>query len=368
MIIKFYCYDQATGKCTPVANVDDFAYLRFGRSYTGIGTFDLQLSMRSKYLSRIRYANMIQYGTHRAGLITARQFEDTDDYYGITISGAELKGITAKRVVLPPSGSAYQSYSGAAPEYVVDQLLQQQLLAPTNPNRMIHGSVAVYTPGAAAINYDGRFGGLTEDIVSIAEASQIGWYADIYKRAIKWHLHRGVDRRVSSGGISTVLLASARDNVGQRVLSQMCNVPNTAIVAGQGEGVERVVEIVNDTNTGLERNELFVDARDVDNSADLPQRGLDKLAEESDTAVYSFTLQTSSVDAYFDGKFDLGDICTVRDPEFLPGGDLEARLSEVEEVYEEGVRRVEATIGYDKRKLAAVLTKIRKSTFPLLTT
>lgn len=368
MIIKFYQYDQAAGKCTPVANVDDFAYLRFSRSYTGIGTFDLQLPMHSKYLSRIRYANMIRYGTHRAGLITGRQLEDTDDYYGITISGAELKGLTAKRIVLPPSGSAYQSYSGAAPEYVIDQLLQQQLLTPANANRRVFGSVAAYTPGSEQIDYDGRFGGLSEDVVSIAEANQVGWYADIADRGIKWHMHRGVDRRVSSGGISTVLLSGTRDNIGQRVLSQMYNVPNTAIVAGQGEGVDRIVETVNDTNTGLGRNELFVDARDVEDSADLPQRGLDKLAEESDTAVYSFSLQASSVDAYFDGKFDIGDLCTVRDTEFLPGNDLEARLSMAEEVYEEGVRRVEVTIGYDKRQLAAVLAKIRKSTLTLLTT
>ena len=46
----------------------------------------------------------------------------------------------------------------------------------------------------------------------------------------------------------------------------------------------------------------------------------------------------------------------------------EGRLAVAEEIYEDDIRRVEATIGYDKQKLAAVITKIRKSTMPLLTT
>lgn len=367
MVVKFFKYDPITGKCSPVAYVDDMQYLRFERSYVGIGTWDLQIKMTSKYIPRIREANMIRLGPRRAGVITSRLCEDNDEFFGMTYSGVELKGLTAKRIVLPPTGSAYQSYSGVAPEYAMEQLLLAQLLSPTNANRKIWGSVNPYTPGAESIKYEGRFGQLAEDMVSIAETNQVGWFADIDRRVIKWGMYRGVDRRVSAIGASTLLLSASRDNVGSREYAEQFNVPTTAIVAGQGEGVDRAIATVNDNVSGLDRNEIFVDARDVVNAADLPQRGIDKLADEGDDFAYSFGMQNAAIDAYFGGGFDIGDLCTVRDLDFLYGVDLDARLSSVEEVYEDDIRRVEATVGYDKRKLAAAIQRIRKSTQPLLT-
>jgi hypothetical protein len=343
------------------------AYMRFERSYFGIGTWDIKLPMTSKYLTRIRTANMISIGPKRAGIILDRQFEDNDDFYGLTISGSELKGITAKRIVMPPAGSAYQSYSQATPEYVIDQLLTAQLLTTANVNRKVFGTIKSYTPGAEQIIYDGRFGNLAEDISSISEAYQVGWYADIESRAIVWSIYRGIDRRVSSLGGSTILLSASRDNLGQRSYSETYSIPNTAIVGGQGEGADRHIIIVNDAAVGIDRNEMFIDARDVESDADLPQRGEEKLAEESAAEVYSFGMENSAVKAYITGTFDLGDQCTVRDIDFLAGNDLEGRLSSTEEVYEDDMLTVQATIGYDKLRLAAVVAKIRRSQLPFLT-
>jgi len=368
MVIRFYQYNPITGVCKPVAYVDDMTYFRFERSFQGIGTWDIKLPMTSKLLPRIRGANMIAYGPRRAGLILSREYEDNDDNYGLTISGAELKGMTAKRIVIPPAGSAYQSYSQAAPDYVIEQLLVQQLLLPINANRKVFGTIRPYTPGAERISYDGRLSGLVDDITAITEAYQVGWYADIDQRGVVWGLYRGVDRRVSSHGDSTVLLSASRDNIGQRSFSEAYSVPNTAIVGGQGEGVNRHMITVNDDYVGLDRNEMFVDARDVEDDAELPQRGVEKLAEESESEVYSFGMANSSVKAYIAGTFDLGDQCTVRDNDFLAGQDLDGRLASVEEVYEDDVLKVQATIGYDKLRLAAVVAKIRKAQLPFLTT
>lgn len=367
MVVKFYAYDPLTGICKPVANVDDMQYLRFERSFVGIGTWDLKIDMTSKYISRLRQANIIKLGNRRAGVITSRVCVDNDEFFGMTYSGVELKGITAKRIVLPPAGSAYQSYSGASPEYVIEQLLLAQLLSPANANRKIWGSVKPYTPGAESIKYEGRFGQLAEDIVEIAEANQVGWYADIVNRTIEWGMYRGVDRRVASATGSTLLLSASRDNIGAREYAEEYGIPTTAIVAGQGEGVDRTVITVGDAICGLLRNETFVDARDVELAGDLNQRGVDKLAEEGDAEVYSFGLQNSAIEAYITGGFDLGDQCTVRDTDFLPGVDLDGRLSSVEEIFEDDILRVEATVGYDKRRLAEAIRKIRKSTQPLLT-
>lgn len=368
MVVQFIRYDATTGKCIPVGNVDDSPYFRFGRSFAGLGTWDLRLPITSANAKRVRGANMIKVGSRRAGIITGRQIEDTDDYYGITFSGTELKGLAAKRIVMPPTGSAYQSHHNQTAEYVIEQLLRQQITEAADTKRRILGTIGAYSAGSNLITYDGRFGALVDDITAITEAYSIGWYAEIVDRAIVWHIYHGVDRRVSSTTAGTLLLAGSRDNIGNRVLAEMRNVPNTAITAGQGEGVDRVISIVGDSNAGLDRNEIFVDARDVSDTSELTTRGDETLAQQSDTAVYSFTLQTSAVKDYFNGVFDLGDQCTVRDTEFLPGEDIEGRFAEAEEVFNEGILMVNATIGYDKRNLAAAIARIRKSTNSLLMT
>ena len=54
---------------------------------------------------------------------------------------------------------------------------------------------------------------------------------------------------------------------------------NYAIVAGQGEGVNREIITVGSNATGLDRHVIFVDARDLESSNDLPARGESKLNE-----------------------------------------------------------------------------------------
>lgn len=367
MVVQFARYDNVSGQCIPVGYVDDYTYFRFGRSYAGVGTWDLQLPISSGNEARIRGANVIKVGSRRAGLITQRQFADTSDYYGITFSGVELKGITTKRIVMPPAGSSHQSYTNQSVEYVIDQLIRLQIINPADATRRVVGTVGTYVAGADLISYAGRYSALAEDISAIAEAYGVGWYAEIIGRTIVWHIYRGVDRRVSTAVNSTLLLSGARDNIAERTLDELFGVPNAAIVAGQGEGVDRDICVVHGDLDGLSRNELFVDARDIESAAELPARGEEALGQQNDMAVYAFALQASSINDYFGGVFELGDQCTIRDVEFMPGVDLEGRFTEVEEIYAEGARRVTATIGYDKRRLAAVLASIRKSTSTLLT-
>ena len=46
-----------------------------------------------------------------------------------------------------------------------------------------------------------------------------------------------------------------------------------------GSGAKRVIKIIGNEKTGLDRYELFVDARDVEDEANLPDRGRVKLVE-----------------------------------------------------------------------------------------
>ena len=117
---------------------------------------------------------------------------------------------------------------------------------------------------------------------------------------------------------------------------------NVAIVAGEGEGDDRVTVYAGETEaTGADRREMYVDARneqqeddetDAEYEESLIAYGEEKLLEQLETESISFTIDDDSV--------SLGDVVTCYLSEI--GINLQARVTIIEEVYQEN--RVERNI------------------------
>lgn len=125
---------------------------------------------------------------------------------------------------------------------------------------------------------------------------------------------------------------------------------NYAVVAGQGEGADRVCVILDKTD-GKSRRELFVDARDIqqeedesldDYKARLTRRGEEKLSEYATVEKCDTQIDTESNLKYM-VDFDIGDLCTVAEIEH--GIACEKRIAECEEVYENGTFSLSVTFG-----------------------
>ena len=92
-----------------------------------------------------------------------------------------------------------------------------------------------------------------------------------------------------------------------------------ALVAGEGEGSQRVTRIVG-TGTGLLRKELYVDARDLQSDdisqqeyyAKLDQRGTEKLGENKVKKTFDGQCETTRMFKYKD-DFYMGDVVQVAD-------------------------------------------------------
>ena len=86
-----------------------------------------------------------------------------------------------------------------------------------------------------------------------------------------------------------------------------------AVVAGEGEGTNRTVVEVGETDSaGFERSEMYVDARDIQDSTtqELTQRGLEYLEDNKEFTSFSCTLLDSMAKHYND-TFFLGDYVSV---------------------------------------------------------
>ena len=120
-------------------------------------------------------------------------------------------------------------------------------------------------------------------------------------------------------------------------------------VAGQGEGENREILVLNDNLSGMDRKELFIDARDITegDSAALKDRGTSKLNEFKATDSTEFEVSTRN----YREKWDLGDIVSFYDKKMDYYN--EDQIVSVQEKFEDNVFGVEVTFGEPVRNITA---------------
>lgn len=362
---NIYCY-QYGEPLLLLGVVDDYISFNFNRSYSGIGEWQLVLDGNTLNAQRVKGMSIISLSDGVAGYMKHYADVIEDGKHTITYTGVELKGITAKRIIIPPSGSAYQAYANKSPEYIIADLIQTQVINPADTSRKIAGSLSTIMEGVTRIAYNGRYAVLSDEIEALATAYNLGWCASVKNGAIVWDIWHGIDRTASQTTNDRMMLDYEYGTMNNSSIELEDSVPNFMIVAGQGEGADRALSILNQNESGLNRIETFLDARDVADSALLTQRGEEKLAEFGDSSVYNATL-SQQFTAQYRTSFELGDIGTVRDTK-LPDGEMDYRLTSIEEVYENNTLTLNVVFGYDKSELKDAIKRMNSKRDSLLAT
>ncbi len=140
-----------------------------------------------------------------------------------------------------------------------------------------------------------------------------------------------------------VIFSSRFDNVkSQEYVDSLIGYGNYAIVAGQGEEANREIIMMGSEATGFEKSVIFVDARDLEANTDLPARGEAKLKEHE--RIISFDAEVFPTRPFeYEKDWDLGDIVTVQNKEW--NVEVDARITEVTEIYEAGGFRLDVVFG-----------------------
>ena len=196
----------------------------------------------------------------------------------------------------------------------------------------------------------------------IALVSNIGYRIrfDRKNKKLLFECFKGFNRSASQYVIPWAIFSEEFENVTDSKYSlETENYKTVAIVGGEGEGTARIIVTVGDT-TGLERRELFVDAKDIqkgdltDNGykALLIQRGNEALAQavKNETFESNVNHQSSLV---YKKDFDLGDIVTCRNRDWNKV--IDVRIAEIEEVYENGIITLTPTFGSPLPELNDIL-------------
>jgi len=377
-----------------LGEINEYTSLIINRKWHGVGMLELRVNRHAVGAEHLK-KGLILFpfdNTHKVFVIRHMEIE-LDERGRITenwfIRAPHIKSMAQKRLTIPEEGQTHDEFKGHAAE-VMKMLFDRHLVNPTNPDRkfpFVSVTDEVFKLGdkEEPFEWQSRFKEVAEELEEIGLITGIGWTVnlDFSQRKMVFSPRIGKDRGYNQSENSPMLFSPEWKTLHTLSFTDSdLDYKNVAIVAGQGEGVDRKTTTVGEAK-GVDRFEMFVDARDVENEvrpeegdpyprpeediiADLKKRGEQKL-EERKQVLHMEGKALPHESFVYEKDWDLGDIVTVRDLEW--GVTMDARITEVNEVYEGGRPPViEPIFGNDKptllnqikRELSAFNNEIKK--------
>lgn len=337
-----------------LGEVDDYESLIFTRKWSKSHEFQMVIHQKKQHTEHLQKGNIVFLTSKKAAYIS--HVEKNADG-SLLVKGLSLKGWLSKRITVPPAGVAYDRVN-ASPETIMKEYVSRNAVSPVAPNRIIPNlEIAPNQNRGAAFVFQTRYKQLDEELEKLSLVSGLGWdiTLDLDGQKFIFDVFEGRDLSSEQSINSPVFFSIDFDNVeSQTFIDSELGHRNTAIVAGQGEGAEREIAEIGSGNTGLNRNEVFIDARDIDEGGDLPSRGEQKLAEYERTQSFETKVLPFSTFIY-EQDWDLGDITTIQNKEW--GVTTHLRVTEVTETYEPGGFRLDVVFG---KALPTLVEKIKQ--------
>lgn len=267
----------------------------------------------------------------------------------ITITAYGGHQLLTQRVIAPGTGDYAVEYTGSS-DAVVKYFIDQS-------KRGLPLSTAA-VQGGVTISDQSRWKNLGDEVARVLTGSGRGEKFDIVDGEVVFDTYLGVDRSRGNPFDNPPVVFDLRyKNIDEYTYTEDATVEQTTVyVGGQGEGDEREIIITGNSASGIDRTEVFIDARDVEKGDE------DKLTERAAQATIP-TAQSVSAGAVADanlvyGKdYNLGDIVTTNVPvkSYIKNGDyydpidtiiqVNQRITEVTITREAGQEQIDLAFG-----------------------
>lgn len=244
----------------------------------------------------------------------------------LTISGHSLESILKRRIIWK------QTILDGKLEDGIEQLLNENIIEPSDQNRTIDNFIFIKSdnPYIDSISINTQFTGdnLYDAIRSICVPYNIGFKIVLNpENKLVFQLYSGTDRSYDQIINPHVVFSPNFDNIiNSKRTKDNRYYKNVALVAGEGEGLQRKTLTVGDeTLSGIERRELYVDAREIQSTDSngnklsndkyyslLKEKGENQLSEDKPIQTFDGSLETTKMYKY-ETDFFMGDIVQIED-------------------------------------------------------
>lgn len=309
---------------TPLCVLDVYNSFIWTDRYFKYGDFELHASMSEDLLQYLKQDYYITNANSEHVMIIEKLLINSDIENGntITVSGRSLESLLERRIVWNRTTLSGNLQNG------IKKLLNENVISPSDSNRKIDNFIFEESTDSAitGLTIDGQYTGdnLYEVIASICQEKDIGFKITLNaSNQFVFKLYSGVDRSYGQSVNPYVVFSPNFENIieSNYIESKMA-LKNVTLIGGEGEGTARKYTSVG-TASGLDRRELFTDARDVRSEDDdgnaipeadyleqLRQRGREKLAENVDVVAFEGEADVSTMFTY-GVDFFMGDVVQI---------------------------------------------------------
>lgn len=362
--------------------LSNFTYLQYTDCYDDIGDFTVNalLDERNKKFLHKDEIYYLHFEDGIMGKVEDAKVDQSNDPNVIVLTGSLLGFILTKRVI-----GGTQSAMGSYAAESIQNMLNNAFGMYTRKGINIAFSYGnVVFDQTTKINKQQTGGTIWKWIQALLQLDNLGYHfvanigplttyenelGDSYETNVtswSFELRKGMDRtRGNKEGNKAVIFSTDLSNL----ISSMYEVnrteyANECVIAGEGEGSERVWMIVHrdgerpdlNAKTGWDYEQMFVDARDVQSGEDwtpeeyssvLNSRADDKLAEVDIKESYEGTVRDDGRHLYGkDADYWKGDLVTLEDKHL--GIVLSARITKVTKTIQGVETMLDLTFGYQE--------------------
>lgn len=306
--------------------LDEYESFLWTERYDKCGDFELYTAIDKNILQIIKQDYYLSIAdSDRLMIVEKIQItSDVENGNKLKVSGRSLESILDRRIVWRQMNMQGNFQTG------ISVLLRENATEPADQTRLIPNLKFQMNneDRITKLKLRAQFTGdnLYEAIQKLCEEYKLGFKIVLDDRnRFVFSLYMGEDRSYAQSENSYIVFSPGFDNIiNSNYMESRTAYKNVALVMGEGEGAERKrLAVGTATSTGLERRELYVDARDLstklENEKTMPeaeymeklkQRGLEKLSKCQD--VVTFEGQVDAVRMYRYGRdFFIGDIVQI---------------------------------------------------------
>lgn len=298
---------------TPVTVIDNYKSLIWTTRYFTCGDFELYVPADNRLLDYIRRDYFVVREDDLSVMLIEKVEITTDVEEGdfFIITGNSLESILSRRIIWEQT-----NISTSNPVVGMNQLITENAINTTAARIIPNLSVA--SPLSITETFNAQFTGtnLMEAITQVCTEFNLGFRIVLENGGFIFSCYKGQE--------VDVIFSPEFDNlINSDYVYDLTKYRNIGLIAGEGEGTARKKAAVWNTSsepTGLERRELYIDARDLSTNngeiseseynAKLNQRGKEKLNEYGVTKSFENEIESTMTYSY-KVDYNLGDIVTL---------------------------------------------------------
>lgn len=306
-----------------ISVVDDYESLIWTDRYQECGDFEIYTPVTAEILSVLKQDYYLINRDSEHVMIIEKLLIKTDVELGnhITITGRSLESILKRRIVWGLRSITGNFQNG------IKTLLEENIINPSDPNRRIDNFIFEESTDEriTSLNIEAQYTGdeIYEIITKLCKEHNIGFKVTLNNnKQFVFKLYAGTDRSYDQIENTYVIFSPNFENiVNSNYLESKSALKNVTLVGGEGEGVERRYYTVGSV-TGLDRRELFTDARDISSKVDekelteeeynaqLAQRGNEKLSDNIEVVSFEGEIEPTMMFKYQEDFFN-GDVIQI---------------------------------------------------------